>query len=67
MNRFATASTRETPETACSPTVETMMVSIIPIVTDRSVSIISGTISFLRYLLSNRRDFPSISSAILII
>ena len=47
-NRFETESTSDTPETACSPSVATMIVSIMPIVTDKSVSIRRGMISALR-------------------
>ena len=56
MRRFAMLSIRDTPETACSPTLATIIVSIIPMVTLRRVSIRSGTIRALRYLLSKSRD-----------
>ena len=66
-NRFDTESTSDTPDTAYSPTRATMMVSIIPIVTDRRVSTKRGMIRLARYLLSNIREgeaFCCISSII---
>ena len=51
-NRYITSlfmeSTRETPDTAASPTLETMMVSTVPIRESITCSIISGITSFLR-------------------
>ncbi len=45
MSRTFTWSTREMPETAASPTVETITVSAIPTVTSKSCSSTKGRIS----------------------
>ena len=63
--RFARLSTRETPETTASPSDATIMVSIIPIVTFRSVSISRGIIKVSRYLLSKSRSFLSIRTLLM--
>ena len=46
-------STRDTPEVAASPTLDTIMVSTMPTDTARICSTISGKISFLKSALEN--------------
>ena len=47
-------STSATEDTAASPAEETIMISAIPTMTARNCSMIRGTISFFRDLLSNK-------------
>ena len=58
MMRLLNISTRETPETAASPTEEIIIVSAIPTVMARVCSRISGIISFFRSLLENIMMLP---------
>ena len=53
MNRVLTISTRDTPEVAASPTLDTIMVSTIPTDTARICSTISGNINLLKSALEN--------------
>ena len=60
MSRIMMLSTRDTPETAASPTLEIIMESARPTVTVRSCSMISGMISFFKSLLVNNSFLFSI-------
>ena len=50
MSRISSVVTRETPDTAVSPALETIMESAIPMVTARVCWIISGSIIFTKLL-----------------
>ena len=60
ISRMLMESTRETPDTAASPQLETMIVSIMPMVTARNCSTTSGRISRFKSRFVNR--FPAFSS-----
>ena len=59
MMRIMMESTNDTADTADSPTLAIITVSIMPTVTVKSCSMISGQISFFKSLLLNNRAFFS--------
>jgi hypothetical protein len=61
MSRAITKSTRETPETAASPTCETIIESTRPTRYSKNCSIMSGTNNATRAPLENKRHVLSIS------